>query len=392
MNPPIASQRATTTEKKARSVVGRAMRWIFWIGVVTWLITQFPKEVSYWYLAAALQAAEAKDIEQALKLVDRAAAWTPSESRPHATRAKILSQSGQPEAALAIINDLLECDNSESLRMDRLGLLLRLGREKEYLEDVAKHGTPPNVTVESRVSHAGWLAIVGKYNEALLILEEAKPTKPGEEATLHVQRSAILKKMKRFPEALKEIELAQKLSPSEGLELMRISLLLHLKRFDDAAQACDRLEAGTSLLSKQTDAMFNNNLAYNRAVAGRNLEVAEVQAERAVILSGGSPTILDTRGYIYYLRQKHSEALRDLNRAVEAVETEIASFERRVQEGAEMFSELAVQRQRNENRETLAVILYHRSLIHDALKNPSEAEKDRARVRELGFEPNDQLF
>ena len=45
-----------------------------------------------------------------------------------------------------------------------------------------------------------------------------------------------------------------------------------------------------------------------------------------------------------------------------------------------------------ERAQSVAVIRYHRSLVFDALNKPDAAAKDRARVRELGFDPGEHLF
>jgi hypothetical protein len=42
--------------------------------------------------------------------------------------------------------------------------------------------------------------------------------------------------------------------------------------------------------------------------------------------------------------------------------------------------------------QVVAVIRYHRALVLDSLGQQAEAEKDRQRVVDLGFEPGDHLF
>jgi hypothetical protein len=43
-------------------------------------------------------------------------------------------------------------------------------------------------------------------------------------------------------------------------------------------------------------------------------------------------------------------------------------------------------------RRTLAVVTYHRMLVLEAQGKQQEAEEDRQRIRDLGYEPGDQLF
>ena len=43
-------------------------------------------------------------------------------------------------------------------------------------------------------------------------------------------------------------------------------------------------------------------------------------------------------------------------------------------------------------RQAFAVVVYHRGLIYEAIGETDAAQADFDRVRELGFEPNENLF
>ena len=51
-----------------------------------------------------------------------------------------------------------------------------------------------------------------------------------------------------------------------------------------------------------------------------------------------------------------------------------------------------IRRERKQFDESVAVIRYHRMLVLENLGRSDDAERDRQRVIELGFEPNDELF
>ncbi len=51
-----------------------------------------------------------------------------------------------------------------------------------------------------------------------------------------------------------------------------------------------------------------------------------------------------------------------------------------------------ITRREHRDKRSLAVVYYHRMLVHEALGRQEEAAQDRARVVELGCEPGEHLF
>ncbi len=82
-------------------------------------------------------------------------------------------------------------------------------------------------------------------------------------------------------------------------------------------------------------------------------------------------------------------ALEDMEPAVESFDKYVADTRAAMQSSVRSFNTL----QELENAEhSLAVLLYHRSLIYDRLNQRDKAKVDRERVRTLGYEPNEKLF
>ena len=200
-------------------------------------------------------------------------------------------------------------------------------------------------------------------------------------ARLHLQKSAIYQTQEKYAEALKEYDAAADFQGNLRPALERAHLLLRLDRKEEAKrevrQAINAIDSW--LLGAETQ---DNNVAYHLALLGDNLEEALKRADRAVAQQPDEPAVLDTRGYVYFRMGKHEPALADLNRAVDLSEERYK----------ELASRLTTKLQQRLENETVAVILYHRSLVLEALGKSAEAERDHARIRELGFEPNDSLF
>ncbi len=104
------------------------------------------------------------------------------------------------------------------------------------------------------------------------------------------------------------------------------------------------------------------------------------------------PMALDTRGYLYYLQGYNHLALMDLQVAAEAGENELQQFNEALKHEQHRVADIdLVERQRNERKKNVAVILYHRSLAYDATHQVAKAKRDRERIKELGFEPSAML-
>jgi hypothetical protein len=122
-----------------------------------------------------------------------------------------------------------------------------------------------------------------------------------------------------------------------------------------------------------------------------NVEIDEGLADidEAMSLEGENYAMLDTRGFLYYRKGDFDRALQDLDNAVTFAE---AAFESRPGLSPPIPDRRLKKAADRQRAQPLAVIHYHRALIHDARNDAEKAELDRQRVRDLGFEPNDSLF
>lgn len=180
--------------------------------------------------------------------------------------------------------------------------------------------------------------------------------------------------------ALQACDRAIELLPDHPMYLTtRSNVYLHLSRFDDAI--ADSLRAAER--SGRTVSSLNG-LAYTRAVANVDLDEALADIETAVrqTINPGM-NLLDTQGYIYYRVGKYEFAEMDMNDAIDAAEAVMVELNR---------GRVGDFQVRATFQEVVAILRYHRSLVYDALGKYEEADADRRRVVELGFEPNDKLF
>jgi tetratricopeptide (TPR) repeat protein len=152
----------------------------------------------------------------------------------------------------------------------------------------------------------------------------------------------------------------------------------HREAIDDVTRAMQ--------LRPQNDHMLLNHRAYTRAVAHLELEEALEDIQQAIeLIDYEEPAYLDTRGYIYYLLERHEDALVDLDRAVE-----LTSLQRKrmLQSGAaQRWSKRERARQERALNEHEAVMVYHRGLAHEKLGHHQQAHADKQRGVQLGYNP-----
>jgi tetratricopeptide (TPR) repeat protein len=225
-------------------------------------------------------------------------------------------------------------------------------------------------------------------------LEEAFSWNP-RDPWLQLQEVQWLVQDEKYLEALKVSDQLVEQFPQELAVLMlRMSILQHLGRHDEAVAVARAIDQ-KSLTSGWPDrAQALNNLAYARAVGNLELEQALDEANEALVIAPGEPSLLDTRGFILYRLGKYEEAHEDLNAAVKSIAkldnggTPPSGSLMRYFLGADAAS--AAQ----QNRQTAtAVLLYHRALNLEKLGRFAEAKVDRARAKRLiGREPDEKLF
>jgi tetratricopeptide (TPR) repeat protein len=164
--------------------------------------------------------------------------------------------------------------------------------------------------------------------------------------------------------------------------------LQHLGRHAESIADWEKLVKLRADAAARRRAEALNGLAYARAVAQTDLDQALREVEQALQLVGDNPAMLDTRGYIQVLRGDLEAAKTDLEVAVAGVEQQL----QKATATPDYVDRREYERDLRNLKQSVAVIRYHRALLCDQLGQAEPAAADRRRVRELGFEPNDDLF
>jgi tetratricopeptide (TPR) repeat protein len=192
-----------------------------------------------------------------------------------------------------------------------------------------------------------------------------------------------------YEACLQDYERALALEPDDPAVLpQRTIACQYLGRHDQAIADWKKLVAGPSAARAGRRAVYLNGLAYAQALGNRELQAALQNVDQALTLVSLNSAMLDTRGYIYYLRGDLKAAERDMAHAVTMAEQDLKDFIA----SKEYLDHREFVQQQKEMTKSVAVIRYHRALVYQALVRHEEAEQDLKRVRDLGYEPGEKLF
>jgi tetratricopeptide (TPR) repeat protein len=152
------------------------------------------------------------------------------------------------------------------------------------------------------------------------------------------------------------------------------------------AQLCDQLDKPEEAAK---DRQRKNELASDGNLAEANPYDLSTAIERV----SGCAGVLDTRGYLLYKLGTLNAAYDNLQYAVEASERVCQALPGRIESMKHFVSDIRplVWEERRHQR-TWAVVIYHRMLVLEAQGKQQEAEQDRQKIRDLGYEPGDPLF
>jgi tetratricopeptide (TPR) repeat protein len=208
-------------------------------------------------------------------------------------------------------------------------------------------------------------------------------------------------------DAERDLDLAIRMDDDDPWGYFHRSQLYQRQSFawgkDRHPQALEDLRKFARFANAGDSAMYLNQIAYARALAGRDLEQGLTEVEEALqTLRGSKPramlasreernryqgslsAYLDTRGYLRHLTGKHEEALDDLKEALAIME------EIRSQYTTEPRGEAAAELQALDH--SRGVMFQHRGLVLEKLGRTEEAQQDFARAKELGFDPAAGVF
>lgn len=154
----------------------------------------------------------------------------------------------------------------------------------------------------------------GKPEEAVAELKKLLDGKSDRE--LYVAMADIQQKAKKYSDASKSLDEAQKLAQNKeetsNILFMRGAMYEREKKYDQAEQTFRKV-----LESDPTNASALNYLGY--MLADRNVRLPEAQdyIQRAVKLDPNNYAFLDSLGWVYYRLNKLSEAEKQLTRSLE---------------------------------------------------------------------------
>jgi tetratricopeptide (TPR) repeat protein len=230
----------------------------------------------------------------------------------------------------------------------------------------------------------------GDDQGALEQLENAFRWNP-ESASAHRLRGEWRLKAKAYQAALQDFAKAIELEPSDPRNLINHSVALqHLGRHQEAIEDWEQLR---SMLQQYRAPQVQlgvalNGLAYARALGNSDLDQALEEINEALQLAGWNAAMLDTRGYIQYLRGELEPAHQDLDRAVRETEGKLIAAREDKSYADLRDRDVGV----SELEQTVAVLRYHRSLVYQQMGESELAAQDLRRVKELGYEPDEHLF
>jgi hypothetical protein len=123
------------------------------------------------------------------------------------------------------------------------------------------------------------------------------------------------------------------------------------------------------------------------------LTQALADVEQAIAEIGDDPSLLDTRGYVHYLLGDLQSARTDLDQAVSGAEAQYqAGYGKQGLVRHRLIDQREFDMNRKEMERTVAVIRYHRALVLSKLNETKRTEQDLQRVKELGFQPGEELY
>ncbi len=207
---------------------------------------------------------------------------------------------------------------------------------------------------------------------------------------LRRRKSQWLLEDKQYQAALDEINQIISWRPADVAAYAQRTLIYHsMGEHKKAVDDFKRILGFDAVSAGRSRAQALNGLAYARALANVEIDEGLANIDEAMRLEGENYAMLDTRGFLYYRKGDFDRALKDLDHAVNFAE---ASYQEQSSASPSIADRRLKKQADQQASQALSVIHYHRALIHEGRKEADEAESDRRRVRELGFEPDEKLF
>jgi len=153
------------------------------------------------------------------------------------------------------------------------------------------------------------------YAEALEVYRSALKHGAEQVPLIHRMMAHLHERVGQLPEAMAAVEKALKLAPDD-----RRSQNLRAAIFERMGKDREAEQAFRAILAKDpNDPDANNALSYLFATRNRQLDEARRLIDRALRREPDNGAYLDTLGWVLYRQGKYPEALKTLERAVEAI-------------------------------------------------------------------------
>jgi hypothetical protein len=390
--------------------------------VVPVAIVEWPREVARWHVAAADERALDGDYAEAVAQLDRAIDWNDSDPHLYLGRARYSLEAGQWQSGLE------DCDRARRLMPDdaRVGelrsqFLQHLGRHgeavAEWREIMQGGGSPLPFLRAHQLNGMAYAMAVGTLDlkQGLAAVDEALrmianvpaildpagvlgfgcavtfSEKLGDsqlalsqasEARGHAEAALQRIEQKQAPQAEKN-EAGKSVALTNELQSLRAHLAGIL---DLRADLCDKLK-------KPEEAEKDRARKKELASGGNLTEARPYDLSTAIDRVSSCASFLDTRAFLLYKLGALDAAYDNLQLAWEASQRLCQVSSLRIESMKHYVSDIRPLLQEDrQHRRTLAVVTYHRMLVLEAQGKQQEAEEDRQRIRDLGYEPGDQLF
>jgi len=246
----------------------------------------------------------------------------------------------------------------------------------------------PQEAARWRMAAAEERRLDGDLPGAIQILDQALQQHP-DHAALYLQRAECHLENDAYQQAIEDCTQAVRLDSNlPAAYFYRSQAYHHLGRHAEAVGDCQDLLRLSEELRGVNRAEALNGLAYGRALGKIDLEEGLANAEEAIRLAGDQAELLDTRGFLHFQLGNLEPALADLDKAVALGEVKLASHSKAEQLPDARYNQI----RREQLEQAVAVMRYHRGLVHEAMGNPERAAADYQRVRDLGREPAADLF
>jgi cellulose synthase operon protein C len=228
---------------------------------------------------------------------------------------------GRPADALKLYRDAVFMDSTNKYAQYGLGVSAAAnGKRDEALNafEVAANLAPRD---PAPLRAAGLVHMeTGAFDRAIASFDKGLLRQP-QYVPLMLDRADALVGQKRWNEALKQLELAEKLAPNSG----QIQL-----KFADVNQSAEQWSEAESRYLKAikfepNSASAFNNLAWMTVARAGNSKKAVEWARKAVALSPGSSPFLDTLGWALHAAGDLQAALERLQQAIK-LEPKVANY------------------------------------------------------------------